>query len=125
MASLVIALNPRNGRRGGIVSVRPDGHQFARLVTLNPPGDVHGFAKIHFPGVTVQRVRRFLGRIRGGARYRWRVVLDELPRAAKRKLLENDGEVTVGSGRDADFSWSQVRGFFEDQLDGSRESGDL
>lgn len=101
-------------KRGDVVVVQPDGHQWGRLETAPK------FVVVKVPDVTVEQARRFIeaegatevdpftgtSRFVVSRRRRWRVRVDDVPLAI-RNVLRDTGEVTV--------SYAQVRPFLENK----------
>lgn len=102
-------------RAGEPAVVQEDGHAWS-------PRERAAFIILRIPGVPARRLRRYLqedtiadplsGRVTGRRRRRlWRVLLDELPPAA-RAAIRDTGVVTA--------SWDQVRGHWQNQLTTAR-----
>lgn len=99
-------------KRGYVVVVKPDGHEWGREedpALLVPP---RKFALLKLPGVSVARVERYLvhqfDHVTGETfrRRLWQIQHAEFP-AALRQKIANTGILTVGP--DGDIFWEQFR----------------
>lgn len=115
-------------KRGMPVVVMPDGHVWGAAEV--PPA----FVVLRLPGISEERVRQFLApdevddpASEVGSRliYRrrmWRVLVENLPAAARTRWLAQ-GSLTIGP--DGDYTWSQFRAFLRNLRDGSFAPADL
>lgn len=80
-------------RRGDIVTIQADGHEWGRLEGLPD------FYLLKVPGVSVTRLERYVAdwtdTLNLGPRRLWRLVVDEIPAAIRNKLLTT-GALTIG-----------------------------
>lgn len=117
-------------KRGYLVVVKPDGHAWGR--EEDPAQNIapRKFVLLKFPGVSVARVEKYLAAQMddaGGAllepvmfrRRLWQIQYAELPLAA-RQLLSTTGILTIGPT--GDYTWDQVKGYFERLDDSTRET---
>lgn len=124
-------------KRGYIVVVKPDGHVWGSREDPARNAAPRKFVLIKFPGVSVERVERYLQPQfddAGGAllepvvwrRRLWQIQYSELPLAARNKLA-TEGVLIIGGASvpNADYTWAQVRNFFMRLDDNTRESGAL
>lgn len=118
MAEMLIKVRAspsRAWRRGDIVVIMPDGHEWGTLEFLGSwvasgrhaelfPGD---FFVVKIPGVTVTRLKVYLAdwvdTLDLGPRRLWRLLLDELTQALLNKLRD-EGFLTMG----VDFTRAQL-----------------
>jgi len=111
------ATNDRVGcyKRGMPVVVMPDTHTWG--AEERPPK----FIVLKIPGVPVETVKKYIEpELEDGEeqpkiyrRRMWRFRIDDLPAAAKTKLLKN-GELTIRAGTydgSYDYTWAQVRSY--------------
>lgn len=120
-------------KRGYLVAVKPDGHTWGKeedpAQTIAP----RKFAVLKFPGVSVERIEKYLaaemddagGILLVPVRYRrklWQIQFAELPLAARNKLATT-GILTIGAS--GDYTWAQVKGFFMRLDTSARETEDL
>ena len=114
-------------KRGMPVVVMPDGHPWGAR-ERRPR-----FVVIKFPGVSVERLQRYIEEWRDGdpdtrrmvRRRVWRLRWDDLPTRARNRLRD-DGELIIQAGTrdvpDADYTWDQVKSYLRDELRGVDES---
>ena len=98
-------------KRGDIVVVMPDGHEWGTKETLPD------FVVVKVPGLDHEKARQFIepeteidgdtGQPVVSRRRRWNIKVDDVP-AGIRDALRDNGEVTV--------TWNQVRNFVENKL---------
>jgi hypothetical protein len=98
-------------KRGDIVVVMPDGHQWGTLETLPE------FVVVKVTGLDHERAQQLIepeveinpetGERIPVRRRRWNIKVDDVPLAV-RKALRDNGEVTV--------TWNQVRNFVQNKL---------
>jgi len=119
-------------KRGMPVVVMPDSHTWGREECLPK------FVIIKIPGVSVDKVRKYLEPEREDTpnadgihpvyrRRLWRFRFDDMPTAALRKLRDN-GELTIKVGDYAgeyDYTWTQVRNYLRNLKTNKDESGTL
>jgi hypothetical protein len=112
-------------KRGQVVVVMPDDHPWGREEV--PPK----FFLIKVPGVSVGQVQKYTQQqVEGGVitrRRLWVIRWKDLPEAARDKVLDT-GMLIIKVGTYAgpfDYTWTQVKGFFRNQLTGIDETEDL
>lgn len=109
-------------KKGDIVVVKPDGHEWGNLEdpTKHPDGVAGcGFVIVKIPGVTFTpaKVEKWLGHIQDGEevmtkRRLWEVMTDDVPNNVKNKLRD-DGVVTI--------TWAKVKDFIRNTITDERE----
>lgn len=117
-------------KRGMPVVVMPDGHQWGLLERLPT------FVVIKLPMVSVERVKKYIepqrelvdGETNTTRRRLWRIRWADLPLVARTKL-QNTGELVIKAHPDYlgvhDFTWAQVRDYFQNQQTGLNETADI
>lgn len=109
-------------KRGMPVVVMPDGHAWGRKEGLP------NFVLLKLPGVSVERVRRFIEPDReadglredGNERTRivrrrlWRIFVEDIPASVSNRWL-SQGSITIGP--DGDFTWTQFRNYLRNLRD--------
>jgi len=119
-------------KRGYPVVVMPDSHTWGREEGLP------SFVVIKIPGVPVEKVRKYIepeledvpderGCYRIYRRRLWTFRLDDMPAAARNKLLR-DGELIIKVGDytgSYDYTWTQVRSHLRNLKTNVDEVGDL
>lgn len=118
-------------KRGMPVLVMEDGHEWGAeehlpaFVVIKVPGIARAtVAKYALPQTTIDQ---FTGQPVTYRRRRWQIQWSELPAAARQKLAST-GMLTIKAGTYTgafDYTWTQVKGFFLDQLTALRETADL
>lgn len=93
-------------KRGDIVVVMPDGHEWGGEERLPK------FVVVKIPGVDAERARKYIEHY-AAARRRYRIRVDDVPNAIRNQLRDT-GQVTV--------TWNQVRNFIRDKATGLDES---
>lgn len=116
-------------KRGMIVAVLPDGAAWGGdHPSLNAAP--RKFALLRFPGVSVARISKYMaeqfddagGTLPVPERFRrrlWQIQHAELPQVA-RDIIAQTGMLTIGP--EGDFTWAQVRNFFQRLDDNTRET---
>ncbi len=109
-------------KRGDIVVVKPDGHEWGRLEdpSLHPDGvSGCGFVIVKIPGVnpTPAKLEKWMGHVQDidetmTKRRLWEVMTDDVPTAIRNKLRD-DGVVTV--------TWTQLKNYIRNKLTDERE----
>ena len=109
-------------KRGDIVEVKPDGHEWGNLEdpALHPDGVAGcGFVIVKIPGVmpTPEKIDKWLGHIQDGdevitKRRLWEIMMDDVPTGIRNKLRD-DGVVTV--------TWTQLKNYIRNKLTDERE----
>ena len=125
------AINDRVGcyKRGMPVVVMPDTHTWG--AEERPPK----FIVLKIPGVPVETVKKYIEpELEDGEeqpkiyrRRMWRFRIDDLPAAAKTKLLKN-GELTIRAGTydgSYDYTWAQVRSYIRNLKTNTDETENL
>jgi hypothetical protein len=111
-------------KRGMPVVVMEDGHTWGRLEGLP------NFFLMKLPGVSVSKVLQFIesdDRDQGETdpvsgdpiltpyrRRLWKLLIDNVPAGVKQKVADT-GELVIGGGAGADYTWAQVRTFIKNQ----------
>ena len=131
-----IELRISGKRPGKIEAVMPDGYVWGNLE--GPPL----FAIMKLPGVPVSAMERYLepimetdplgepdgSEMRIYRARRWELRLSTLPQRARNLLASSTGLIVRSPSHyqgPADFTWSQLRGFFRDLETGQDETRDL
>jgi len=130
------AVKDRRGcyKRGMPVVVMPDGHSWGLEERLPR------FVVIKIPTIAVSTVQKYLDQEReiiqgpGGEdrevvyrKRRWIIRWVDLPAAAQNKLAST-GELVIKAGAyngSFDYTWTQVKSFFRDQMTGTDETADI
>ncbi len=116
-------------KRGMPVVVMPDTHTWG--AEERPPK----FIVLKIPGVPVETVKKYIEpELEDGEeqpkiyrRRMWRFRIDDLPAAAKTKLLKN-GELTIRAGTydgSYDYTWAQVRSYIRNLKTNTDETENL
>jgi len=119
-------------KRGMPVVVMPDSHTWGREECLPK------FVIIKIPGVSVDRVMKYLEQEREGTadaegfypiyrRRLWKFRFDDMPTAALKKLRDN-GELTIKVGDyagDYDYTWLQVKTYIRNLKTNEDETANL
>jgi len=117
-------------KRGMPVVVMPDGHQWGLLERLPT------FVVIKLPMVSVERVQKYIeeqrelvnGELTMTRRRLWRIRWAGLPAAARNTLLAT-GELVIKATADYtgpfDYTWLQVKQYWQNQLTGLDETADI
>ncbi len=109
-------------KKGDIVVVKPDGHEWGRMEdpALHPDGvDGCGFVIVKVPGVTAtpEKIAKWLGTIKDidgtmTKRRFWEVMTDDVPANIRNKLRDN-GVVTI--------TWTNLKNYIRNKLTEERE----
>jgi len=119
-------------KRGMPVVVMPDSHTWGREEGLPT------FVIIKIPGVSVEKVRKYIEPQREDVanedgiyptyrRRLWKFRFDDMPTAALKKLRDN-GELTIKVGDyagDYDYTWKQVRNYIRNLKTNTDETASL
>lgn len=117
-------------KRGMPVVVMPDGHQWGALERLPT------FVVIKLPMISVARVQKYIaeqrelvnGEMATTRRRLWRIRWADLPAAARTKL-QNSGELIIKATADYtgsfDYTWTQVKQYWQNQQTGLDETADV
>jgi hypothetical protein len=108
-------------KRGHIVVVMPDGHEWGLQERLPK------FALLKFPLVPVNRVEKYIAQQEGVRRRRWRLRWADLPAQARNRLM-NTGQLVIKAraeyAGEFDYTWAQVRDYFRNDETGLNETQD-
>lgn len=121
-------------KRGMPVVVMPDGHQWGTLERLPT------FVLIKFPLISAERVQKYIATqtelqlVNGELtpvvtrRRLWRIRWADLPLAARNKL-QSSGELVIKATTDYtgtfDYTWTQVKQYWQNQQTGLDETADV
>lgn len=116
-------------KRGYPVTIMDDGHVWGAEENLPK------FVVIKIPSVPVEKVHKYIEQLMDTTnpgnpiivkRRLWKIRWDDLPQAVKNKF--KTGVITIKAGTytgDYDFTWSQVKSYFRNQMTGLDETEDL
>lgn len=94
-------------KRGDIVVVMPDGHEWGKCECLPK------FVIVKIPGLDHEQAKKYTEEHEGVARRKFRLLVDNVPPSIK-KQLRNEGVVSV--------PWSQVKSFVQNKMTQAVES---